>query len=243
MSDLLILVDYDNLPSAVTQAGPVNCAKIILGYVPDETFSIYDSYLVRLYGGWRANGTSSRSAQRIVPNIQRESPTVLPARPPIGTQLKRLVVELAEGPIGSRTTFDETLAARRGLRQFRAEPSCLSNCNDIGACSMKSFYGLTSNTQCANPACPCVLGDLLVRDEQKMVDTLLVSDIAQVIVQRSATTLVIVSSDTDMWPGVFLALRNGCEVLQIHTRGARTQGHLLRTLEPRLSTLYKQTSL
>jgi hypothetical protein len=227
----------------MTQAGPVSCAKILLGHVSDDTFSIYDSFLVRLYGGWRANGTSSRSAQRIVPSLQRESPTVIPARPPLGNQLKRLVVELAEGPIGSHTTFDETLVPRRGLRRFRAEPSCLSQCNDVGACSMRSFYGLTSSTECANPACPCVLGDLLVRDEQKMVDTLLVTDIAQMIVQRSATKLVLVSSDADMWPGVYLALRSGCEIIQIHTRGGQTQGHLLRTLEPRLSALYKQTSL
>ena len=77
-----------------------------------------------------------------------------------------------------------------------------------------------------------------------MVDTLLVADIAQYTLQHKPTDMVIVSSDTDMWPGVYLALRSGCAVLQIHTRsGGRTQGHLLRTLLPRQAALYSQISV
>ena len=239
-----MLVDYDNLEARITQAGPVNCAKVIAGLIPDAVFSQHDSLIVRLYGGWRANGSSSRSAQRIVPDIQRQSPTVIPSRSDLPSPPKRLIVELAEGPLGSNIALDETLATRRNLRSFRADPAGLAGCTDIGACSMRPFYGLTHRTPCANPGCASVFGDLFVRDEQKMVDTLLVADIAQYTLQHKPTDMVIVSSDTDMWPGVYLALRSGCAVLQIHTRsGGRTQGHLLRTLLPRQAALYSQISV
>jgi uncharacterized LabA/DUF88 family protein len=88
------------------------------------------------------------------------------------------------------------------------------------------------------------LADLLVRDEQKMVDTLLVADVAELALAQRAAHIVIVSSDTDMWPAVLLALRMGSNVLHIHPKaGSQTQRHLLGTLSRNLPGKYAQLSI
>ncbi|KZC26355.1 hypothetical protein RhoFW510R10_07105 [Rhodanobacter sp. FW510-R10] len=77
-----------------------------------------------------------------------------------------------------------------------------------------------------------------------MVDTMMVADLAYISLVERAKNVVVVSSDTDMWPGVMLALRAGCYVLQIHTKaGWRTQTHLINTLDALTARFYEQTSI
>lgn len=83
-----------------------------------------------------------------------------------------------------------------------------------------------------------------MRDEQKMVDTLLVADMASHAMMNKASDVVVVSSDIDMWPGVLLALRIGCGVTHIHTKsGWRTQPHLVGTLGATLGKSYRQLAM
>jgi uncharacterized LabA/DUF88 family protein len=91
--------------------------------------------------------------------------------------------------------------------------------------------------------CSGRLSDFFVRDEQKMVDTLLVADIAAYVMHRKVKDLVVVSSDADMWPGVLFAMNSGCNVVQVHPRsGWRTQRHLLETIKMTRSAKYFQAS-
>lgn len=77
-----------------------------------------------------------------------------------------------------------------------------------------------------------------------MVDTLLVADIAYQAFVHKATDVVIVSSDTDMWPGVLLAMTAGCNVVHLHTRsGWKTQKHLMATLCSATNRRYTQLSV
>ena len=244
MVALLVLVDYDNVDRALSRVGPVNCAKILTRCIPQDVLRNHDSIVVRLYGGWRSNGRLTTAAQRIVPEIRACSPTVVSVSGGDPTTAKKLVVELADAPIGLTTPLDQTLARDRTLRKFRANPSALSACVNISSCGMSQHYALTHSLACANAACSAVLGDLLVRDEQKMVDTLIVADLAHQVFISKATHIAIVSSDTDLWPGVLLALRHACNIHHIHTRnGGRTQRHLLQTLNQKLTGKYAETSV
>jgi uncharacterized LabA/DUF88 family protein len=241
---LFVLIDYDNVDQSITRAGPIECAKILVQLVPETIVAKYDAVTVRLYGGWRENGSLTRLAQTIVPEIRRQSPTVIPTNSKHGASSLRLIVQLADSPIGSNIPFDQTLARERSLRRFRAAPSKLADCRDIANCGMRGFYRLDHLSPCANEACGSVLGDLLVRDEQKMVDTLLVCDIAHQAYSVRASDIVVVSSDTDIWPGIHLALKGGCRVLHVHPKpSTQTQRHLLQTLSASMSPLYRQASL
>lgn len=241
---LLVLVDYDNVDRSHTVAGPVSLAKMLVTLLPYAIITRHQGVTVRLYGGWRSNGTLTNFAQNLVPDIHCQSPTVVSVMDS-GVPLKvRLTVELAQGPIGSSSSLEQTFVKNRGLRNFRSRSSPRPECVNSSSCGLQLFSGLTHATQCGNPGCNSKLADVFVRDEQKMVDTLIVADIAHQAFAAKATDVVVVSSDTDMWPGVLLALRAGCAVTHIHTKhGLRTQQHLMNTLGGKLSRNYQQLSV
>ena len=244
MPALLVLVDYDNVDRTHTVAGPVSLAKILVALVPNSIIARHQGVTVRLYGGWRNNGTLTQFAQKLVPDIHRQSPTVMSILDAGITLNVRLTVELAQGPIGSSTSLEQTFVKNRGLRNFRSRSSLRPECASPSSCGLQMFSGLTHATPCGNSGCNSKLADVFVRDEQKMVDTLIVADIAHQAFAAKATDVVVVSSDTDMWPGVLLALRSGCAVTHIHTKhGTRTQQHLINTLGGQLSRNYQQLSV
>lgn len=244
MPALLVLVDYDNLDRSHTVAGPVGLAKMLVALLPNAIFARHQGVTVRLYGGWRYNGILTNFAQNLVPDIHCQSPTVVAISNSGISQNVQLTVELAQGPIGSSTSLEQTYVKNRGLRNFRSRNTPLPECANPSSCGLQMFSGLTHATQCGNHGCNSKLADVFVRDEQKMVDTLIVADMAHQAFAVKATDVVVVSSDTDMWPGVLLALRAGCAVTHIHTkRGLRTQRHLMNTLGGQLSRNYQQLSV
>lgn len=241
MPTLQIFVDYDNVEKSLTRAGPVSLAKTLVGLVPEVVLNRHDSVAVRLYGGWREQGILTRAAQKLVPNIRAGSPLTHGKRLGMPDFL-RITVELADSPIGSTTPLQETLVRERGLRGFRARSSW-SECNNPASCGLGQFVSISHRTNCTTAGCTSSLANVLVRDEQKMVDTMIVADMAHQALTHKATDIVIVSSDTDMWPGVLLAVRANCQVTHIHTRARwRTQRHLIVTLG-RNSQYYKQLSV
>ena len=244
MPALVMFVDYDNVEPMFTGAGPVQFARILMGTVPLATLGKYDSVLVRLYGGWRLSTSPTTAAQQLVPQIVRDSPTVYqnPAAPTAAPI--RLLVELADRPIGWQAVLEQTMVKNRELRRFRANPQLLRECVDIGSCGLQQFFSMSPTTTCSNGACGVELGTLLVRDEQKMVDTLLVADLAVQVFMQQANDIVVVSSDSDIWPGILLALRAGSNVMHVHPKAqGRTPMHLLRTLGSGLRGIYTECTL
>lgn len=245
MPTLTMFIDYDNVDSTLTQAGPVSLAKLLVPTIPATVLARYNTLRARLYGGWRFGGNLTNSAQRLVPDIRAGSPTIV--NNPNGSPGKpiRLLVELAEGPIGTSVTLNETLARDRTLRRFRARPSPWAECpHPAGSCGLAHVASLAHNTLCSTPGCTTRIGNVLVRDEQKMVDTLLVADLAHEALVRHISDVVVVSSDVDMWPGVLLAAHSGCNVIHVHTKhGWRTQRHLISTLSVHATPRYQQISV
>jgi uncharacterized LabA/DUF88 family protein len=244
MPALAVLVDFDNVDPMLRRAGPVNFAKSLVAAIPPSITTKHGALLVRLYGGWRSQGILTTSAQRLVPDIRGASPAnVVVADAGVLTNV-RLAVELSEKAMGSNALFTDTLAKERGLRSFRTRTSPWHECEDVTACGFRGYANASSSTSYAHVTCGVRLDDILVRDEQKMVDTMIVADIAYKALVDKVSDIVIVSSDTDMWPGVMLALRAGCYVTHVHTRsGGKTQRHLLNTLEGHMGMFYQQVSI
>ncbi len=75
--------------------------------------------------------------------------------------------------------------------------------------------------------------------EQKLVDTLLVTDLLH-LAHTSAEPVAVVSTDDDMWPGIRLALLKGVQVVHIHpVPGRGTPTHYIVSLP----TGYSQVTL
>lgn len=244
MADLKILVDYDNVSSTHKGGGPVALAKILAGKLSAELLKKHSSVTVRMYGGWRTGGTLSPRASDLKAKIARDSPATIQIEQDGVRSAKRLKVELAEMGIGASVQLQETYVKNRELRDFRAKPYGSGRCTSPNACGFKGFEKINHLTQCNMGGCPATLSEVMVRDEQKMVDTLIVADMAHEAFVGKATELVLVSSDVDMWPGILLALTSGCAIIHWHTTpGSSTQQHLISTLVRGLDRMYKQGSL
>lgn len=244
MADLTVFVDYDNVQPMHTSAGPVNLARMLVGLIPTAVLVRYSTVSVRLYGGWRSSAKLTRLAQRLIPVIRLGSPSIFSVHHTGANVSLRLTVELADKPIGGTLPLEETLVFERDLRKFRARPLPWQGCANVGSCGFNNYSNIGHDSACADPSCAVMLGNVLVRDEQKMVDTLIVADMAHCIHGTKASDIVVVSSDTDMWPGILLALNAGCSVIHVHTRhGWRTQGHLMRTIAGQSSRFYSQMSV
>lgn len=241
---LVVFVDYDNMDASQKAAGPVNMAKMLIALIPTATLATYKSVTIRLYGGWRSQASLTTSAQKLVPDIRASSPCIFPfVHAGISINL-RLSVELAERPLGASVQLEETLVRDRDLRKFRSRPFPWLGCANHSSCGFSNLRSVTYATTCSTHGCATRFGDILVRDEQKMVDTLIVADIAHQVFVAKTSDVVVVSSDTDMWPGVLLALRAGCRVTHIHTRCKwRTQRHLMNTIIGPLNRAYTQLSI
>lgn len=242
MSTLYVFVDFDNVEQNLKSAGPVACARTILTLVSKSLLGRHDEVVVRLYGGWRSGGGLTNSAQRLIPDIRASSPTTFAVLVDGVVCNLRLIVELADRPLGRPTILSESYVKDRNLRKFRARPKPWINCAG-SQCGFQLFAGTSSNDICPVPNCSVKLVDIFVRDEQKMVDTLMVADIAKAALVDGCTDIVIVSSDTDMWPGLLLAMNAGCYVTHVHTKqGWRTQRHLMDTIQGSLGRFYTSTS-
>jgi len=243
LKTLPILVDFDNLDSSFVRSGVLSLSRSLVSIIPTDVLEQYNSISVRLYGGWRCQGALTIGAQRLIPEIRANSPaTVGNPRSPLMRPL-RLSVELAETLIGTTAPLTETLVRDRDLRKFRFKNNA-SKCSGAGVgCGFNVYVNTSYSSQCPTMGCSARLGEFFVRDEQKMVDTLLVADIAAYVMHRNIRDLVVVSSDADMWPGVLLAMNSGCNVVQVHPRSNwRTQRHLLDTIRMTRSAKYFQTS-
>lgn len=241
---LYVLIDYDNVDETLRRAGPVALARLIFARIPAAVSDRHTLVTVRMYGGWRQRGVLTRNAQSLTPDIRANTPTIAKYSSKGITKQIRLEVELADTSIGLSLPLSDTLVSDRNIRKFHANRSALTRCTNTSSCGLRQFSALSYRDACAELSCEHQLGDLLVRDEQKMVDTLLVSDAAYVSLFLQEPDVVIVSSDNDMWPGVMQALRTACKVTHIHTKSQRkTPNHLLQSLTPAMMSRYQQLSV
>ncbi|MDZ5789348.1 hypothetical protein U4I95_02500 [Stenotrophomonas maltophilia] len=240
---MYVLVDYDNVPSALWSPGPVEAASTICAQLPAAVIGSEPDLVVRLYGGWKTNSISTQRAQGLTTQLTTGH-TFIP-RPGHSPDAKkvRLVVELALGPLGGNGVFATTLQTDRPLRSFRPKPNP-AGCVNAQACGLRSIGELRHSTPCSEGDCAITAKDVLVRDEQKMVDTLMVADMAHIALIDKHDDLVVVSSDADIWPGVLLAIKAGCAVTQVHaTPKIVTASNLKSMLHPGVTSYYREISI
>jgi len=243
VQDLYALVDFDNLDAAIARAPLQVIAETLVGLVPLSVIAHHKDVRLRIYGGWREGPRLTRRAQGLVPILSANFPRVFS---PIGTGHQvQIHAELASAPLSIPSAIlNSTLAHDRGLRRFRARPTPWSECARPGACGFSQMALLQHDTPCGEGACTALASDILVRSEQKMVDTCMAVDMTYIAHVLKAPYAVVVSSDVDMWPGILTALAAGTNIVQLHTkRGLTTQSHLLRTIPGPLRSLYGEQTI
>jgi hypothetical protein len=238
--ELFILIDYDNL-------GPILKTKNLV-YILDRivaTFSLdelmpFSHIQARLYGGWYKQGSNTKLAQDLSKEIITDFPRPKVITNPVnGIKLKlsmnvMLAFSLMITPSHHLlNTYRET-AAPSGI--VAKHPSSLGCTNT--SCPLIFVYDFINNGMLRSSCCNIKLEQLLYRGEQKLVDTMINSDLIY-ICSKLSKSICVVSSDDDFWPGIETVVNMQASVYHIHTRNRTTPPHYLRGV----SSLYKERVL
>lgn len=244
-SQLFVLVDYDNLSDFLVGRSLEGVVRHLEGKIPDEFLVNCSRVEFRLYGGWVTGNSLTRQAQPLSAELQRVFPTTFTRQGADGALVTRhLDCSLARAGLSlPAEDLRDTLMTGRSVRNVYIDQSAWRPCSSPASCQLSTVETFIQSGQCSDQYCGVRARDLLKRNEQKQVDTLIVADMAELVLRQGAMELVMVSSDADMWPGILLCLSAGASICHVHTTpGAVTKPNLAVNLS-RIGAMYKQVSV
>jgi uncharacterized LabA/DUF88 family protein len=242
---LFVLVDYDNLGDFRTSKTLDAVMRHIESRLPDDFVEGVPRVDMRLYGGWVTGRSLTRQAQAIAAEIQANYPATTQRVNASGVSSTRIlsVAFARSGLFLPSEDLSDTFMSGRSVRNIYIDQSGWRSCSSPSQCHMAAVETFIRDGQCNHGSCGVTSRELLKRNEQKQVDTLLVADMAELALRQGAKRIAIVSSDADMWPGVLLCLTAGTAVCQVHTSpGASTKPGLLSNIS-RMGGSYRQISV
>lgn len=221
-----VFVDYDNIPRYLRQRGINNVVMVILEALPVSLLPIGEDVTIRLYGGWYHYRRLSRLAQRLTAEIASFSPAAVSLRTSSGPRMLRIFVELARSMLVDPSHIVQNTFRVRGTPDnLRSKRLPYDGCADSSRCPLSGTYRLLADGRCPRDECTTEVTDVIQRNEQKLVDTMLTVDLIHASTWMKSD-VVVVTSDDDLWPGIRTAISMGVDVHHIHTQvGRRTPVH------------------
>jgi len=221
---MLILVDYDNVDSNITRLGIVHVVNRILSKIDSSEISSNRRVTIRLYGGWYEQNNFTRRAQNLSADISAN----FPGTSILSDNSTSVIVncEMAYSILADPTNHLFHTYRSRGVPSgLRVNHPSQCGCTN-SSCPLVATYNFVRTKNCST--CNRIkLDDLLYRAEQKLVDTMLTSDL--IFSANQPINVAIVSSDDDFWPGIKTSINYGKKVIQIHTRSRLTPTYYTRT--------------
>ena len=222
---MIILVDYDNIEIAILRLGIVHVVDRIVSRIDPTEVDVNRRIRIRLYGGWYLNDSLTHRAQELSTDIS----TNFPDTKSLSDDSTKVIVscEMAYSILADPTNHLFSTFRPRGipggLKAYNPTTSC--GCININ-CPIVTTHDFLKNNICS--VCNTVKPkDVFYRGEQKLVDTMLTSDL--IFSSNQPSNLGVVSSDDDFWPGIKTTLANGKKVIQFHTRNRTTPNSYTRT--------------
>ena len=195
---MIALVDYDNLRVGGRDIWAI--VQQLLDEVGVPRCEGERAVRFRLYGGWFEGLHLSRRAQRLSAAIDSRFPRRMSVVSGELAVALMVTVELA------RRLVDDRIDLTHTYRRWSTPPtlSCLAApfeaCARPAQCALSGLAPFVNNAQCPVPACGVTPPAVLKKEEQKLVDSMLVVDLVHLAETRSEP-IVLASSDDDMWPG------------------------------------------
>ena len=213
---MIALVDYDNLRAG--RRGLDSVMRQILDAVGMRRSRGERAMRCRLYGGWFEGRWPSKRAQRLGAAIDARFPCRIPMSDSGATVTVRVTMELARSLVGDRIDFTHTYRRRSLPPNLLCAPAPFEACARPSQCAIAGFAPFVRDAECPVPGCDVAPAAVLTREEQKLVDSMMVVDLVR-LAQTTSESLILVSSDDDMWPGIRAALLHGAHVLHVRARG------------------------
>lgn len=221
---MIILVDYDNIDNSILRYGILHVINRIVSKIDLLEIDNNRHVNIRLYGGWYEYKRFTHRAQNLSIDIATNFPNVAL----LSDNHTSVIVncEMAYSILADPSNHLFNTYRQRGI------PSGLkakhpSNCNcSTPNCPIIATYNFLNNNLCnvCNTIRP---EDVFYRGEQKLVDTMLTSDL--IFSSSQSFNLGIVSSDDDFWPGIKTTLVFGKKIIQLHTQNRNTPNFYSRT--------------
>jgi uncharacterized LabA/DUF88 family protein len=213
--DYVALLDYDNLSHGQRRRGVRFLAETILQASMEAGAPPPARLRVRLYGGWYDQESLTHRAQELSAQIHETFPCVLAA----GSDLRI--------PTTAELAYAIEASPRQHLLHTYREKGDVGfvHCRsaiDVGCSEPECPIGLVKTLleagRCPVASCTVERPQILFRAQQKLVDTMLACDL--VFLTRLADhTVVVVTSDDDLWPPISMAVLEGGRVVHVHTKG------------------------
>ena len=198
----------------------------IINALPHETsfFRTGTRLSVRFYGGWYAKSGLSKAGQDLAAELRGSFPTSIL----VGT--RRAIVRFRVSADLARSLLLDPMhdllhTLRRAFPPIHNISSVpFRGCTRPNTCPLAGIEPLVRSGVCPDSSCDTRLSAVFPRGkQQKLVDTMLVADLIYLAAASAGSpTLVVVSSDDDLWPGIRTALHFGASVHHIHTSSRRT---------------------
>lgn len=216
--NVAILVDYDNLLPAQKAAGVLDVATRVLMKLPLTQTPQRGSCELRLYGGWYEGTSMTQQAQDLAVALQADFPAIVRLLTESGehtavTVNAALAVSMIEEP-GHHlfNTFRKKGRPNNVRVQSQIDVGCIDR-----QCVLPLVKQLLKTGTCPVATCSIVSKDLLYRNEQKIVDSMLTCDL--IYSQRQGFHhVVLVSGDDDFIPPVRSLLLNGVSIIRVHPK-------------------------
>lgn len=228
-----VLVDYDNLSYQDTSRPLIDLSgKLISKFLPTE---INDKNVtIRLYGGWYENNSITRKAQNLNAEILKDFPRteILCDKKTSVIVNIELAVSLTSAP---RIELFNTFRKRGFPSGVQSHDPRTKGCS-ITDCPIVEVYDFFQSNKCNT--CNTIRPEhIIFRQEQKLVDTMLTSDLISICQNNKIVSVV--SSDDDIWPGILTGVISGAKVYHMQTKARTTPVHYSKTV----TTNYFQKNL
>ena len=214
MSEVIVLVDFDNVDGSEISLGVEHVTRKVLRLCDRHLDASVRRARIRLYGGWYENGRMTRSAQMLIQQISMLG-VVVRCRRWSGSEMLA-TVELANSLLADPATLvDNTFRRRQLQRNLRCKDLPWTACFDPANCASAIMYAF-AGSGCSKPGCSVLIADVFERNEQKVVDSMLVADLIEA--SLSGFSVALVSRDDDMWPGLRMAVQRNANLVHLLTK-------------------------
>lgn len=199
--------DYFNLENHGVFINKIN--KIISSII--ENSSEIEYCLLRLYGGWYEDGHLTKRASEVMQRLGANK--FFPIKIDNKTILRGEVELVGSLSAISDYNWNHTYVQRRGLPRLRLERNILdSHCSQVNSnCPARLLAKFTKSKrkQCVADGCTVVNHDAFVVGQQKMIDTLMATDIVDLSHRNDSILFEFVyTDDTDLLPPTLRAHTN-----------------------------------
>jgi uncharacterized LabA/DUF88 family protein len=212
-----ILVDYNNILEVDRKKGVRYVSERILSVIGPFRLGERHRATIRLYDGWYEAQSPSRVAQEVSADVQANCPHTVTLVD--GTDTKRLIVsvELAYSLRSDPTVhLWHTFRAKSPQSNVSCKTPLSAGCT-AASCPLAPMERFIAKRKCPVAGCSLKPQDFLVRNEQKLIDTMMAADLFSLHLS-SAPEAVIVSSDDDLLPVIRMIAKSGTNVLHVLTR-------------------------